>query len=438
MNHPIKSIIKQHKQGSPVGISSICSSNALVIEAAMEIFKTKDAFLLIEATANQVNQFGGYTQMVPKDFVNFIHSIAAKVNFPKEKLILGGDHLGPLIWTNLNQDTAMSYSEELIRQYVLAGFTKIHLDTSMPIYDDLTQGTFNDTIIAKRASVLCKAAETAYLELKSEQPDALHPVYIIGSEVPIPGGAREEHANESLSVTKISDLQVTLDAFKEAFNNHDLSQVFDDYVIGVVVQPGVEFSTDTIWPYNRKKAQELADFIKKNDHMVFEAHSTDYQTAAHLKELVEDGFAILKVGPALTFGLREALFAMNHIEEELFTQDENVELSNFIQVLDLTMKNNPTYWSSHYKGCAKNMKFERKYSLSDRCRYYLPDENVEKALQAMLNHFGDLEIPFPLISQYLPLQSIRVKEGSLPNHALSLIKDRINDYIRDYIAATLS
>ena len=51
--------------------------------------------------------------------------------------------------------------------------------------------------------------------------------------------------------------------------------------------------------------------------MVFEAHSTDYQTAGALRALVEDRWAILKVGPALTFALREALFALSAIEEEL-------------------------------------------------------------------------------------------------------------------------
>ena len=52
--------------------------------------------------------------------------------------------------------------------------------------------------------------------------------------------------------------------------------------------------------------------------LVFEAHSTDYQPPESLSRLVIDGFAILKVGPGLTFALREALYALDEIAAALY------------------------------------------------------------------------------------------------------------------------
>ena len=57
--------------------------------------------MLIEATCNQVNQDGGYTGMTPADFRAFVEGIADRVGFARERLILGGDHLGPNPWRSL-------------------------------------------------------------------------------------------------------------------------------------------------------------------------------------------------------------------------------------------------------------------------------------------------------------------------------------------------
>ena len=63
--------------------------------------------LLIEATCNQVNQDGGYTGMTPADFRRFVEGIAARTGFPADRLMLGGDHLGPNPWKSLPADQAM-------------------------------------------------------------------------------------------------------------------------------------------------------------------------------------------------------------------------------------------------------------------------------------------------------------------------------------------
>ena len=112
----------------------------------------------------------------------------------------------------------MENSKKLIREYVLAGFTKIHIDTSMPIIGDFEDGVFGDELISERAAALCKVAEDAFVELLSGNPESVHPVYVIGSEVPIPGGAQaEEEEEEGISVTKVENLVNTIETFKNAF-----------------------------------------------------------------------------------------------------------------------------------------------------------------------------------------------------------------------------
>ncbi|HEY5586440.1 MAG TPA: class II D-tagatose-bisphosphate aldolase, non-catalytic subunit [Ruminiclostridium sp.] len=431
--HPLKELVGKQKQGIPVGIYSACSANEYVIEAAMERSTKKGGYVLIEATANQSNQFGGYTGMTPVDFKAFVYSLAQKLEFPINKIILGGDHLGPLTWKNENSTTAMAKSCELVKQYVLAGFTKIHIDTSMHLADDNQNEKLDTGVVAERGAALCRVAEDAYAELIKKDKNAMQPVYVVGSEVPIPGGSQEEE--EGIQVTKVSDFEATVETFKQAFYKLGLQKAWDN-VIAVVVQPGVEFGDETINEYNREAAKELRQALKKYPNLVFEGHSTDYQTQDGLKEMVEDGIAILKVGPALTFALREALFALNHIEEELFKFNPEVHLSNFISVLDEAMLQNTDNWKKHYHGNGIKLNFARKYSFSDRCRYYLPDANVQSSIQRLIKNLKSVSIPLSLISEFMPIQYNKVRSGELKNNPECLLKDRIVNCIDDYLYAT--
>lgn len=134
--NPLKQIVVKQKEGKPVGIYSCCSANDYVIEAALECVKRDDSCVLIEATANQVDQNGGYTGMTPKDFREFVLKKAKAIGVDESRIFLGGDHLGPLTFAALPEKEAMEKAEELVRCYVAAGFTKIHIDTSMKVADD--------------------------------------------------------------------------------------------------------------------------------------------------------------------------------------------------------------------------------------------------------------------------------------------------------------
>ncbi len=431
--HYLKQLVALQKQGKPAGIYSACSANEFVIEAVMERALEGNDYVLIEATANQVNQYGGYTGMQPADFRDFVYSLADKIRFPRNRIILGGDHLGPLTWKNEPSAAAMEKSCELLKQYVLAGFTKIHIDTSMHLGDDNSKEKLETEIIAERGALLCKVAEEAYEQLLLSNPEAVQPVYVVGSEVPIPGGSQEEE--EGIQVTKVEDFEATVDTFKKAFYKLKLEKAWEN-VIAVVVQPGVEFGDDSIHEYNREAAAELCRNISKYPGLIFEGHSTDYQTPIALRQMVEDGIAILKVGPALTFALREGLFALSLIENEMFKNNSEVQLSDLIKVLDDAMLAQPDNWKKHYHGSEERLSFARRYSLSDRCRYYLPESSVRASIQKLLANLSSTAIPLTLISQYMPLQYIKVRNGQLKNFPESLLKDRVVNCIDDYLYAT--
>ena len=157
MKHPIQEMMEQRRQGKKCGIPSYCTANPLVLEIILRRAKLLNTPVLIEATANQVNQYGGYTGMVPSDFYEMIIKMAKEFDVPETLIILGGDHLGPLTWQNLPEKEAMEKSVELVYQYARAGFTKIHLDTSMKVADD-PEGLLSTETIARRGAELYKAS----------------------------------------------------------------------------------------------------------------------------------------------------------------------------------------------------------------------------------------------------------------------------------------
>ena len=293
----IREIIAEHKAGRAVGIYSACSAHPLVIEAALAHARRESGSVLIEATSNQVNQDGGYTGMRPADFSRFVLKIAARLDVRREQVLLGGDHLGPNCWQDLPAEAAMQKSERLIADYVDAGFRKIHLDCSMPCADD--PAPLTDAVVAARAARLCAVAERAWQRAGGEPP-----VYVVGTEVPVPGGAQE--ALTELALTDPLAATATIDAHFEAYRSADLEHVWPR-VLGLVVQPGVEFDHHRVIDFDAPRAVELARVVETQPYLVYEAHSTDYQTPANLRALVQKHFAILKVGPGLTFAMRAAL-----------------------------------------------------------------------------------------------------------------------------------
>jgi D-tagatose-1,6-bisphosphate aldolase subunit GatZ/KbaZ len=415
-------MISSQKHGKVLGITSVCSAHPYVLEAALlhGLSSAPHQPVLIEATCNQVNQFGGYTGMRPVDFVDFIYGIADQVGFPRQDLILGADHLGPLVWSNEPAAKAMQKAKELVREYVCAGFGKIHLDCSMPCADDQQLPL---EVIARRAAELAAVAESEC----AEGGPLIR--YVIGSEVPPAGGAKT--GEDPLAVTNPVSAAETIAVTRRAFSDHGLESAWER-VIALVVQPGVEFGDEVVHEYDRAAAVGLSQFIETVPGLVYEAHSTDYQTRTALRSLVEDHFAILKVGPGLTFAFREAVFALAEMEEILVGRDRSCHIRD---ALDGVMVENPAYWQKHYAGTPEQQKFARLYSFSDRIRYYWKFERVQAALEQLWMNLGDRAFPLSLVSEYMPRQYEKVRRGEIQNRPSSLLLGKIRDVLNDYAFA---
>lgn len=389
MRHPLLALPESFHAGTPRGITSVCSAHPIVIEAALRIAQRLDRPALIEATCNQVNQDGGYTGMTPQDFRDFVEQIARDADCGDVEIILGGDHLGPNPWKALDAREAMAKADAMIAAFAAAGFTKLHLDTSMGCKGE--PAALADEETAKRAARLAEIAE-------ANAPGNPSPVYIIGTEVPVPGGATEALEGHDLQITTPEAVEKTYAVHLDAFEERGLGDVFDR-VIGLVVQPGVEFGHSDVIQFEPAKAQALTTCLRNLPGLVFEAHSTDYQTEPNLAALVEGGFSILKVGPWLTFALREALYGLDAVADVL---DQLPPQSRLMQEMENLMLAAPGNWEKYYDGTEQEKWLQRHFSLSDRIRYYWPTDHARTAVDTLLDRLGNRDIPVPVASQYLP------------------------------------
>jgi D-tagatose-1,6-bisphosphate aldolase subunit GatZ/KbaZ len=424
----LQEIIRRNRRSENVGVYAVCSAHPSVIAAAVHQAAKDESVLHVESTSSQVNQLGGYTGQTPSQFAEFVHSIAQQAGLPRDRVLLGGDHLGPYPWREQPSEAAMHKASELVRACVLAGYKKIHLDASMACADDGKSGP-DESTIARRAAILCRAAESAFGSLP---PDSSPLLYVIGSEVPAPGGESVPGAPPPVSAAH--QVPRTLELFRAAFSDQRVSAAWER-VIGMVVQPGVEFGENVIFDYDRQKAKALSSALPEYPALVYEAHSTDYQKPAALSEMVEDHFAILKVGPWLTFAFREAVFALSAMERESLAPRPGVRLSQVREALEAAMLRNPAYWRSYYHGSEDEVRQARMNSYSDRCRYYWGDAKVQQELAQLHANLDASPPPLTLVNQYLPLQYEAIRSGRLHAHAEDMIREHIQTVLRTYAAA---
>lgn len=424
----LQKILLGNRQSKNGGTYAVCSAHPAVIAAAIQQSLSDGSLLHIESTSSQVNQFGGYTGSTPIQFAQWIRSVANHAGLPGDRVLLGGDHLGPFPWRTEPSPSALEKACQLVRDCVAAGYQKIHLDASMACGDDPQTGISEQTVAA-RAAMLCRAAEEAHRELP---PGSSQPVYVVGTEVPAPGG--EVHDTGGLAITKPGDVHRTLEVFRSAFRELGLEPAWER-VIALVVQPGVDFGANSIFDYDRGKAASLSAALASHADIVFEAHSTDYQSPPALASMVEDHFAILKVGPWLTFAFREAVLALGAIEREMFGNAAPHTLSQVREALDAAMLRDPSYWKSYYHGGDEELRRDRIYAFSDRCRYYWHQPAVQQEIARLFGNLETKPVPLSLISQYLPqeYEAIRARQsGADPRQ---MIQCHIQRVLRVYADA---
>lgn len=419
MPDQLSAMIRRHKAGERVGLVSICSAHPTVLLAAALQARDDGSVLLVEATSNQVDQFGGYTGSTPAAFRDVVLGILERAGLPADRLLLGGDHLGPNRWRRDDPEEAMDKAEALVSAYAGAGYRKIHLDCSMRLAGD--PDPIPDELVAARSARLLAAAEAAAADGGT--------AYVIGTEVPVPGGAHE--TIERLTPTSPDAARRTLAAHRRAFAEAGIEAVWPR-IAALVVQPAVEFDHLRVVDYDRSGTALLQRVLDDEPDMVFEAHSTDYQTPERLAALVEDHWAVLKVGPGLTFALREGLFALAAIEAELVPAGERSDLPG---VVERRMLAEPGEWRGYYEGDEQEQRIARRYSYSDRMRYYWPDPAIREAEERLYRNLERRGIPLPLISQFLPDQYRRVRAGRLEPGPRDLVIDKVRDALRPYSAA---
>jgi D-tagatose-1,6-bisphosphate aldolase subunit GatZ/KbaZ len=420
VSHALDDLVDRQHRGEAVGITSVCSAHPWVLRAAACQARDDGSTLLVEATSNQVDQFGGYTGMRPADFVALVHRVADDHGLARAAVVLGGDHLGPNTWRGLPAAEAMDRADDLVAAYVAAGFTKIHLDCSYACADDVAP--LGDDVVAERSARMLRVALDA-----APEPGALR--FVIGTEVPVPGGA--DHAITTLTPTSAAAARATLDAHRAAFAAAGVEHAWPQ-VMALVVQPGVEFDHLRVHEYDRTATAELRHVVDTEPHLVFEAHSTDYQTEVRLAELVEDHWAVLKVGPGLTFALREALFALAAIEADTVPAGERSDLR---EVVEARMTAEPDRWNRYYTGSETEQRIARTYSYSDRMRYYWTDPEIAAAVDVLVANLRATGIALPLVSAHLPEQYVHVRDGVVSTDPVDLVVDRVRDVLRTYAVA---
>ncbi|MCY4460642.1 MAG: class II D-tagatose-bisphosphate aldolase, non-catalytic subunit [Albidovulum sp.] len=416
MKHPLFDIPAAFRNGEHAGIASVCSAHPLVVEAHLRLSLASGRPALIEATCNQVNQDGGYTGMTPLGFRRMVETIAGQAGIDPDRIILGGDHLGTNPWKALPAERAMANAEDMVAAYAEAGFAKLHLDTSMGCLNE--PAALSDAVCAERAARLAAAAES---RMDAGRP----PVYVIGTEVPAPGGAVD-----NLGAPRVTDPEAAIDTYRahrDAFGRLGLDDAFSR-VVALVVQPGVEFGHAGVARFDAGKARALSESLKEMPGIVFEAHSTDYQTESVLRQLVERGFAILKVGPWLTFALREALYGLDFANDAL---EGRAPRGKLMDAMEEAMLEAPEFWRNYYGGTETEAWVQRHFSYSDRIRYYWPASRAAAAVEDLRSSFDSKKnVPEPLLRQFLPNIGAAPSGGGMESILISAVQQVLKQYER--------
>jgi D-tagatose-bisphosphate aldolase class II non-catalytic subunit len=403
----LRDIIRRNRAGELVAIPSVCSAHPDVLTASLLLARDKSVPLVIEATSNQVNQEGGYTGMKPANFISFVSELSKTAGCESVSLAFGGDHLGPQVWRKSDAETAMAKARVMVADYVRAGFTKIHLDCSEGCAGEPPQ--LPDEITAARAADLAKVALQA-------ATDASALMFVIGTEVPPPGGARADESGD-IAATKPEAAIATLRAHERAFAATGIPQAMAQ-VGGLVVQPGVEFSPMHVHDLPQSRDPGLKAALADWPQICLEAHSTDYQKPEVYPRLAELGFAFQKVGPALTFAWREAVYTL----DTLARQAGWLSGESLPEVMERLMLADPGFWQGHYRGDSGDLRVERHFGLADRIRYYWPRPEAQAALHRLFAAFEGRALPDPLLHQGFDDDVIALAHriGGAPARALTL------------------
>ncbi|WP_085879021.1 class II D-tagatose-bisphosphate aldolase non-catalytic subunit [Roseisalinus antarcticus] len=404
-----RDIAARNRAGEPVALTSVCSAHAEVLTICLAHAARAGVPLAIEATSNQVNHQGGYTGQSPADFATAARAMAEAAG---ARIVLGGDHLGPQAWRAQPAAEAMAEARAMVAAYAAAGFTKIHLDCSEGCAGEPAQ--LPDAVTAERSADLARVARD-----HAPDPEAL--LFVIGTEVPPPGGARLDEDGD-IPATTPESAAATLAAHRAAFEQAGLADLLPR-IAGLVVQPGVEFSPMAVHHLPRDRDPGLRAALAGWPGVTLEAHSTDYQRPEAYARLAELGFGFHKVGPALTFAWRQAVYGLDLLRTMLGQTPEET----LPGLMERLMLDDPRHWSGHYHGQPRDRRIARHFGLADRIRYYWPAQPAQRAVARLRADLADMPLPAPMLAQVFCDETIARAEalgGLSPDTLIAAEVDR--------------
>jgi len=89
-------------------------------------------------------------------------------------------------------------------------------------------------------------------------------------------------------------------------------------------------------------------------------------------------------------------------------------------------------WSTFCHGSEQDKAYARKYSLSDRARYYLDDSEIQASIDCLLKNINAIPLPYGMLSQFFSDVKETVMNSGQTITAEMLVKERVKNVIKDY------
>jgi len=100
------------------------------------------------------------------------------------------------------------------------------------------------------------------------------------------------------------------------------------------------------------------------------------------------------------------------------------------------MLEQPGNWQKHYHGDWRATRLARRYSFSDRARYYINLPEVLAAMDKLFDNLRKYEIPMNMLHQFMPRQFDAIRSGELEKDPRALALHGIMQFMADYEYAT--
>ena len=109
-----------------------------------------------------------------------------------------------------------------------------------------------------------------------------------------------------------------------------------------------------------------------------------------------------------------------------------MEQAYLIETLEQVMTEDPHNWQKHYHGSFHQLGLARKYSFSDRARYYIGGEKMVETQEKLFENLRKYPIPMNMLHQFMPLQYQKVRSGALELDPKALALDGAAQFMADY------